>query len=56
MPIKLKTSESGAVAVKKDAWRAGTVEERIKHALVKGIVDYIEAGCGRSPSEISAAD
>ncbi len=26
-----------------DAWRHGTVEERLAHALVKGIVDYIEA-------------
>ncbi|MCC5908547.1 MAG: methionine synthase, partial [Balneolaceae bacterium] len=39
---KIKDQESGAVAVKKDAWREGSVEERIKHALVKGIVDYIE--------------
>jgi len=26
-----------------DAWRAGTVEERLQHALLKGITDYIEA-------------
>ncbi len=26
-----------------DAWRAGTVEERLSHALVKGIADYVEA-------------
>jgi 5-methyltetrahydrofolate--homocysteine methyltransferase len=26
-----------------DPWRQGTVEERLSHALVKGIVDYIEA-------------
>ena len=26
-----------------DAWRTGTVEERLSHALVKGIVDYIDA-------------
>ena len=26
-----------------DAWRAGTVEERLSHALVKGIVDFIES-------------
>jgi 5-methyltetrahydrofolate--homocysteine methyltransferase len=25
-----------------DEWRKGTVEERLSHALVKGIVDYIE--------------
>jgi 5-methyltetrahydrofolate--homocysteine methyltransferase len=26
-----------------DEWRQGSVEERLQHALVKGIVDYIEA-------------
>ncbi|WP_447984116.1 methionine synthase [Nitrospira sp. Nam74] len=26
-----------------DTWRAGTVEERLSHALVKGIVDFIES-------------
>ncbi|MBM3837331.1 MAG: methionine synthase [Verrucomicrobia bacterium] len=26
-----------------DAWRQGSVEERLAHALVKGIVDFIEA-------------
>ncbi len=34
--------QKGKEAVKKDEWRNGTVEERLKHALVKGIVDYIE--------------
>jgi 5-methyltetrahydrofolate--homocysteine methyltransferase len=29
-------------AVQEDAWRQGTVEERLAHALVKGIVEYIE--------------
>jgi len=28
--------------VKEDAWRQGTVAERLSHALVKGIVDYID--------------
>lgn len=28
--------------VKKDAWREGTVEERLKHAIIKGIVEHIE--------------
>ena len=39
---KIKDQESGEVKAKKDAWREGSVEERIKHALVKGITDYIE--------------
>ena len=30
------------IAVIEDAWRQGTVEERLSHALVKGIVDYID--------------
>lgn len=33
----------GKVAVDAEAWRAGTVEERLSHALVKGIVDFIDA-------------
>jgi 5-methyltetrahydrofolate--homocysteine methyltransferase len=32
----------GRVEVKQDEWRSGTVQERLAHALVKGIVDYIE--------------
>lgn len=33
----------GKVKVQDDAWRQGTVEERLSHALVKGIVDFVEA-------------
>ena len=33
----------GKVAVKDEAWRNAPVEERLTHALVKGIVDYIDA-------------
>ena len=29
-------------AVKDDIWRTGTVEERLSHALVKGITDFID--------------
>jgi len=32
----------GKARVKDEAWRAQPVEERLKHALVKGIVDYID--------------
>ena len=31
-----------AVAEVADAWRSGTVEERLSHALVRGIVDFID--------------
>ena len=33
----------GKVEVKDEAWRNGTVEERLKHALVNGITEYIDA-------------
>jgi 5-methyltetrahydrofolate--homocysteine methyltransferase len=35
--------QKGKVAVAEEEWRKGTVEERLSHALVKGIVDYIDA-------------
>jgi 5-methyltetrahydrofolate--homocysteine methyltransferase len=42
---RLKAAGSGAVAEEKktEEWRRGTVEERLSHALVKGIDAYIEA-------------
>src|SRR5262249_47725961 len=36
-------AQGKAEAKELDEWRSGTVEERLSHALVKGIVDYIEA-------------
>jgi 5-methyltetrahydrofolate--homocysteine methyltransferase len=35
--------QSTATAKEAEAWRGGTVEERLSHALVKGIVDHIDA-------------
>ena len=35
--------QKGKEAVQDEAWRQGTVEERLSHALVKGVVEYIEA-------------
>jgi 5-methyltetrahydrofolate--homocysteine methyltransferase len=35
--------QTGKREVEEDAWRKGTVDERLSHALVKGIVEYIEA-------------
>ncbi|MEX1197239.1 MAG: methionine synthase [Pseudohongiellaceae bacterium] len=43
MEIAAKYSESGATeSVQDESWREGTVQERISHALVKGITRYIE--------------
>jgi 5-methyltetrahydrofolate--homocysteine methyltransferase len=35
--------KSSKTAQKEDEWRSGSVEERLSHALVKGLVDHIEA-------------
>jgi 5-methyltetrahydrofolate--homocysteine methyltransferase len=35
--------QKGKAVVQDDAWRHGTVEDRLSHALVKGIVEHIEA-------------
>ena len=42
---KLKAASAGEVvnAKKAEEWRSGTVEERLSHALVKGIDTYIDA-------------
>ncbi len=34
--------QQGKAPVKDDVWRQGCVEERLSHALVKGVVDYID--------------
>jgi 5-methyltetrahydrofolate--homocysteine methyltransferase len=35
--------QKGKAVVPDDVWRQGTVEERLSHALVKGVVEHIEA-------------
>src|SRR5205823_10745860 len=37
-----KVKSTAKVQVKDEAWRAAPVQERLSHALVKGIVDFIE--------------
>jgi 5-methyltetrahydrofolate--homocysteine methyltransferase len=40
----IKIRSSGGTAPTADlTWREGTVEERLKHALIKGIVDFVDA-------------
>jgi 5-methyltetrahydrofolate--homocysteine methyltransferase len=34
--------QKGKAEIVEDEWRSGTVEQRLEHALVKGIVDFIE--------------
>ena len=40
---KLKSAAAGPAEKKTEEWRLGTIEERMTHALVKGIDDYIDA-------------
>jgi 5-methyltetrahydrofolate--homocysteine methyltransferase len=41
---EIKNKASGTKAATADlTWREGTVEERLKHALIKGIVDFVDA-------------
>jgi 5-methyltetrahydrofolate--homocysteine methyltransferase len=35
--------QKGKAEVVEDEWRKGTIEDRLSHALVKGIVDFIDA-------------
>jgi 5-methyltetrahydrofolate--homocysteine methyltransferase len=37
-----RVKAKGKTPIQDEAWRAEPVEERLKHALVKGIVDYID--------------
>ena len=38
-----KVKAKGKVEVKDEAWRNSSVEERLKHSLINGITDYIDA-------------
>lgn len=38
----VKNKKSGGSAAEDAEWRSGTVEERLKHALIKGIVKHID--------------
>ncbi|MGE0456565.1 MAG: methionine synthase [Vicinamibacteria bacterium] len=37
-----RVKQKGRGPAEQDAWRAGSVEERLAHALVKGVVDFVE--------------
>jgi 5-methyltetrahydrofolate--homocysteine methyltransferase len=41
--LKKTSSPSWSASSSEQEWRRGTIEERLTHALVKGIVDFIEA-------------
>lgn len=43
----------GKKAEKDEEWRKGTVQERLTHALVKGIVDYIDTDVEEARQQVS---
>ncbi len=47
-----KVKSSAKVQVKDEAWRGAPVEERLSHALVKGIVDFIEQDTEEARAQI----
>lgn len=49
--VKSKDKADAIAVDKKDDWRNTTVEERLKHALVRGIVDYIDVDVNEALSE-----
>jgi 5-methyltetrahydrofolate--homocysteine methyltransferase len=55
-----KIKRSGEAQVISEAWRNTSVEERLRHALVKGVVDYIEEDTEEArqkfPSSISVIE
>jgi 5-methyltetrahydrofolate--homocysteine methyltransferase len=46
--------QRGETAVAEEEWRKGPVEERLSHALVKGIVDYIDQDTEEARQKYSA--
>jgi 5-methyltetrahydrofolate--homocysteine methyltransferase len=47
--------QKGKAEVVEDEWRKGTVEERLSHALVKGIVDFIDEDTEEARQKYGAA-
>ena len=53
LAARLKDSGEGSAGThaRHDAWRDASLEERLKHALVKGIGDYLEADLAEAESK-----
>ncbi|BDQ03476.1 methionine synthase [Ignavibacterium sp.] len=51
---KIKKQDKVHIEEKKDEWRNLSVEERLKHALIKGITDYIDDDIAEALEKYSA--
>ena len=47
--------QSTTTAKEEAAWRSGTVDERLSHALVKGIIDYLDEDLGEARKKYPSA-
>ncbi len=47
--------EKGDTIIKKDEWREKNLEERLKHSLIKGIVDYLDEDVNEALKKYSPA-
>lgn len=52
---QLKSKGGEVKEVKKEEWRSWPVEERLKHALVKGITDFIDIDTDEARQKYSRA-
>ncbi|KAA6323424.1 hypothetical protein EZS27_027132, partial [termite gut metagenome] len=53
--LKADFPDAGVQPVKQDAWRRGTIEERLQYALVKGVGDYLEGDIAEALSKYTKA-
>jgi 5-methyltetrahydrofolate--homocysteine methyltransferase len=51
----VKGQDSTVAAKEEEAWRQGTVQERLSHALVKGIVDHLETDLEEARTQYPSA-
>ncbi|HLA79961.1 MAG TPA: methionine synthase [Vicinamibacteria bacterium] len=49
-----QVKRAGKTELKDEAWRAGTVEERLTHALVKGVTDWVEADTAEALAKLGS--
>jgi len=50
-----RVSSAGTTRKKDDAWRSASVEDRLTHALVKGVVDHIEEDTAEALEQYGSA-
>ena len=52
--LKTLKGQGGKKKIQDLSWRENPVEERLAHALIRGIVDYIDEDVENSPPKVSS--